>query len=198
MPIVVDGYNLAWALGETGRLLQKGDLAAARDRLLLLLSQRLGDRRHQTTVVFDARQPPPDLPLATSAHGIRVRFAVQQASADELIIQIIADSSAPRHLLVVSSDREIRSAARHHGATAIGVGAFLGKLGLSTRSGTRAGRRAGRAPAPPPDDKPADTSGNDYWWRQFEHVADTPGLDQITGPGELQSPDDPHREDPHG
>ena len=184
MPVLIDGYNLAWALGETGQRLQRGDLTGARDRLLHILADRLGDRAPHTTVVFDARQPPTDLPRRATCRGIRVLFAVTEANADELIIRRIAEDTAPRRLLVVSSDREIRDAARLHGATSIGVGAFLGKLGLSPRSGRRGATRPA-PPAPDAEDKPHTAAAPDYWWRQFEHVADTPGLDEITGPGEL-------------
>ena len=184
MPIIIDGYNLAWALGETGTRLQRGDLAGARDRLVQILADRLGDRRRQTTIVFDAREPPGDLPDRTTSRGIQILFAVHRPSADELIIDLIEADTSPRHLLVVSSDREIRTAARVHRATSIGVGTFLGKLGLATRSG---GRRSSRAPAAHgAADKPTPSGSAEYWWQQFEHVADTPGLDEIVAPGEVQ------------
>ena len=189
MPILIDGYNLAWALRETGELLQRRDLLKARDRLIHILADRLGGRAQQTTVVFDARHPPPDMPRQATSRGIRVLFAVDEPNADALIVQRIEQSSDPRRLLVVSSDREIRTAAKHHGATAIGVGAFLEKLGLVPRSG----RRASHAKTPTPDladDKPVGSVPADYWWQQFGHVADTPGLDEITGPGEIEPPQD--------
>ena len=187
MPIVIDGYNLAWAMGDTGRRLQRGDLAGARDLLIQVLADRLGDRRLQTTVVFDAREPPEHLPRQTTSRGIRILFAVDQPSADELIIELIEADADPRHLLVVSSDRQIRDAARRHRATAIGVGTFLGKLGLTTRSGKRGPARVAPSDAQH-EDKPAPRVAPDYWWRQFAHVADVPGLQDITGPGEIRSP----------
>ena len=71
------------------------------------------------TVVFDARQAPPGLPRELSHRGITVRFAAGYESADELIEQLIQRDSAPRRLVVVSSDHRLHRAARRRKAQAI-------------------------------------------------------------------------------
>ncbi len=62
-------------------------------------------------VVFDG--PPPYGPLAEQIMDKRidVKYAAGQ-TADDVIIKYIASDSAPRRLTVVSTDREIRTAAR--------------------------------------------------------------------------------------
>ncbi len=63
-------------------------------------------------VVFDGA--PPYGPLAEQIHDERidVKYAVGR-TADDVIIEYISADSAPRRLTVVSTDREIRTAARH-------------------------------------------------------------------------------------
>ncbi len=54
--------------------------------------------------------------LESPVEGVELIYAGGRLSADEVIMQFIAGSSAPRRLLVVSSDRAIRRAAERRKA----------------------------------------------------------------------------------
>ncbi len=69
--------------------------------------------------MFDAADAPPGLPRTLEHRGLTVRFAAKSGSADELIEELIRADSAPRRLMVVSSDHRLQRAARRRKATAI-------------------------------------------------------------------------------
>ena len=106
MPLLIDGYNLLHATGIVGPGHGAGRLRAERLALLNFLAESIDPAElPHTTVVFDAREAPPGLPRQSwSIGGITVRFATQYESADELIEELIQAASAPRRLVVVSSD----------------------------------------------------------------------------------------------
>ena len=79
------------------------------------------------TVVADGR-PKPLRASESPAAGVELIFAGSHRSADELIIQQIRHDSAPRRLTVVSSDREIRAAARRRRARDLSSEDFVEKL----------------------------------------------------------------------
>ncbi len=103
MPFLIDGNNLIFAMADVGRDVGRGGLC----KLLTILSAK----GQQVTVVFDG--PPPGKPLARqmAVEGIETIYS-GMIKADVLICAKIAENSAPRRLTVVSTDREIRQAAR--------------------------------------------------------------------------------------
>lgn len=120
MALLIDGYNL---LNSTG-ILASGDRASSleqsRRALLNFLSNVLDPVEiPHTTVVFDARQPPPGLPRVVRHRGLTVRFASRYPDADSLIEELIRADTAPRRLTVVSSDHRIQRAARRRRARAV-------------------------------------------------------------------------------
>ncbi|MCS7303936.1 MAG: NYN domain-containing protein [Thermoguttaceae bacterium] len=112
MPLLIDGYNLLHMLGWIDRRRGAKALEEARWRLVRFLASVLSPaERAETTVVFDAAQPPPLAARCVQAEGITVRFAVGYRSADELLEELIEQALAPRSYVVVSSDRRVRRAA---------------------------------------------------------------------------------------
>ncbi len=109
MPLLIDGYNLLYATGIVGRGSGPGGLERSRLALLNFLAHSLdpADLPH-TTVVFDAHDAPAGLPRTVGHGGLNVRYAAGYESADALIAELIRAESAPRRLVVVSSDREIQ------------------------------------------------------------------------------------------
>ena len=103
MPFLIDGNNLIFAMADVGRDVGRGGLC----KMLSVLV----DSGRQVTVVFDG--PPPRKPLAKqiAAGGVETIYS-GTIKADILICEEIAANTAPRRLSVVSTDREIRSAAR--------------------------------------------------------------------------------------
>ena len=91
--------------------LRREHLDLGRLGALKLVMAYLGERR-KGCVVFDGPRPERALPEpAGGKNWPEVVFSAPR-SADEIIMERIAGDSAPRRLIVVSSDREIRRAAR--------------------------------------------------------------------------------------
>ncbi|MCK6483099.1 MAG: NYN domain-containing protein [Phycisphaerae bacterium] len=123
MPVLVDGYNLmhaAQASPHGSELTGRGLLC----RLLGDWSQRRGEA---VTIVFDGAAPAPGLAEQLGDSRITVRYSADR-TADALIAEQIAASSAPRRLLVVSSDREVQRAARRRGAAIAESPAFVAQM----------------------------------------------------------------------
>jgi predicted RNA-binding protein with PIN domain len=120
MSLVIDGYNLMHAAGIIGRGAGPGGLERSRLALLNFIVESLDPADlPQAVVVFDAAAAPPGLPRSLVHRGLTVRFAAKYESADELIEELIELDSAPRRLIVVSSDHRLHRAARRRKATAI-------------------------------------------------------------------------------
>lgn len=117
MKLLIDGYNLLHASGILGSGKGPGGLERSRTALLNFLAESLDARQLTvTTVVFDAREAPPGLPRSLVHRGIQVRFAERDGDADEMIERLIRADSAPRRLIVVSSDHRLHRAARRRKA----------------------------------------------------------------------------------
>lgn len=113
MPFLIDGNNLIFALREVGLEVDRGGLfrlvsrfARSRKRL----SGRIASGK-AICIVFDGPAPYGPLARQFEDEHIDVRFA-PGGTADEVIMEHISTNSAPRRLTVVSTDREIRTAAR--------------------------------------------------------------------------------------
>jgi predicted RNA-binding protein with PIN domain len=163
MPLLIDGYNLLNATGIVGSRAGPPSLGRSRLALLNFLAASIDphDIPH-TTVVFDAHDAPPGLPRVVQHGGIVVRFAAKYETADELIAELIRADSAPRRLVVVSSDHEIQRAARRRRAKAVDSDAWYADL-----------IRVRRERAETADDAPARPAVRllqedvSYWLRQF-------------------------------
>jgi predicted RNA-binding protein with PIN domain len=160
--LIIDGYNLLHATGIVGRG-GPGGLERSRRALLGVLCAALEpDQRARTTVVFDAGRAGRGLPHSTDQQGLQVRYAAQHEDADALIEQLIRLASAPRRLIVVSSDRRVQRAARRRRATAVASDRWFAHL--------LARRRRRQTAMPPERTKPAipltDTEVQ-YWLAEF-------------------------------
>lgn len=104
--LVVDGHNL---IGQTPDI----SLSDPHDeeKLIARLEEYHRERETPIIVVFDPGQSPPPA-KRLRGKGIKVLFAPPGSKADTLIINLIRKSPYPRGLTIVSSDREVRRAAR--------------------------------------------------------------------------------------
>jgi len=161
MPTIIDGYNLLYATGILGRHRGPSGLESSRSALLSFLGNMLDAKeRSRTTVVFDARFPPPLAPRILRHAGVTVRFAVGYETADELIIEMLESSSARRDTVIVSGDHQLHNAARRCGAKAIDSDKWY--AAISER------HRATRRPAKPERPTvPLLTEDVGYWIRKF-------------------------------
>ncbi|MFO0842933.1 MAG: NYN domain-containing protein [Gemmataceae bacterium] len=117
MAVVIDGYNLLYAIGRLTPRTPRGALEGARRWLLEQLRSRHppGD---DVTVVFDGGQAPPgkgrngqlDLNVVFS-HG---------ESADDVIEHLIGAAATPSLLTVVSDDHRLQQAGRRRGCEVLG------------------------------------------------------------------------------
>ena len=146
MTVLIDGYNLMYAVGLVGPGLPKNGLEKARTRFLDWLADAAGDRPALLRVVFDARQGP--FPSAEYGHrGVRVQFAFGQ-TADERIDELVHAERRPKTLTVVSNDNAVRACGVARGCPVWTCPEFVDWL---------LDRRPADAPSPPPEaDKPAD------------------------------------------
>lgn len=127
--LIIDGYNLLHAAGLARTSYGPGDLERVRNRLVARLANLLtDDERRRTVIVFDAKDAPPGLPARELRQDISLRFANDAAEADDLIEQLIAEHSAPKRLVVISSDHRLQKAARRRKGKARDSDAFLDHL----------------------------------------------------------------------
>jgi uncharacterized protein len=163
MPLLIDGYNLIYAAGIMGRGTGPGGLQRSRLALLNFLAESLDPQElPRTTVVFDANDAPWGLARQVVHRGITVRFAAQHQEADDLIEELIRAASAPRRLVVVSSDHRLQRAARRRRAKAIDSDVWYAEL-LRTRQD----RQEADADAPARPTVPLLDEDVNYWLRQF-------------------------------
>ena len=154
MPLLIDGNNLAHAMGT--------ELAPiGRDALCEMLS-RLAARGEQICVVFDGRVPPDPQVAQLEQYDVEVVFSGRK-KADQLVVERIAANTAPRRLVVVSSDREIRRAARRRRCRGMTSDQFADVLFRAARNDRT------RPPSEPPEKRrgltPEQTKA---WLREFK------------------------------
>jgi predicted RNA-binding protein with PIN domain len=163
MAILIDGYNVLHVVGILGRGTGPGSLERARLAMLNFLAESLPAADvARTTVVFDAHDSPRGLPVAMTHRGLNVRFAVRYEDADSLIEELIQADSAPRRLVVVSSDHRLQRAARRRRARAVDSDVWFAEVVRARQQRQQAGAAAERRPAVPLLEEDVN-----YWLRQF-------------------------------
>jgi predicted RNA-binding protein with PIN domain len=136
MSLLIDGYNLLNAAGTEPTSRGPTPLFRERQGLLNFLGNALDEKtRARTTIVFDAAGAPAGLPRDLVVHAMRIIFAREFPQADALIEQLIQAESAPRSLLVVSSDHRLHRAARRRGAKVIDSDAWYQSILRRRRHG---------------------------------------------------------------
>lgn len=185
VPLLIDGYNLMNIAGILGRGIGPGSLERSRMALLNFLAASLDPKEIAgTTVVFDASDAPPGLPRVVQHRGMTVHFASQYPDADSLIEELIAKSSAPRRLTVVSSDHRIQRAARRRRAKAMDCDVWYAAM-VAQRQ-----RRKLRKKIEPPERPQAVLLEEEiaYWLRQFGCEEALDSLPPETTPSEPVEP----------
>jgi predicted RNA-binding protein with PIN domain len=105
MPIIIDGYNL---LRSVQRIEEYQSLDEA--ALCRIISEYLLRVRTYAHVVFDGIGPP-DKSELSGIDNLEVYFSGEHLEADDVIEEKIEEYSAPKNMIVVSTDRRIRAAA---------------------------------------------------------------------------------------
>ncbi|MDG2012293.1 MAG: NYN domain-containing protein [Pirellulaceae bacterium] len=160
--IIIDGYNLLHVVGILGPNVGPGTLERARNTLLGMLAKYLdAGTRKRTTLVFDSREK--NLPNRFTSHDVLVEFANEYSSADELINLLVRKHSAPKQLIVVSSDHQIQRVAIARGATPMDSDLWLDSLTKSPNETQRPKNRDGEKP-----DYPRNEFDVEYWKQQMD------------------------------
>jgi predicted RNA-binding protein with PIN domain len=138
MPYLIDGDNLLHA----ARAAFEGAERANRAWLCRLLSSWDSEGRQGITIVFDGYRPatPADGPVAEGE--LTIRYS-DKGTADSRIVEMLNASHSARNLTVVSTDREVRMAARRRRAASVDSTSFIERI---RRELDRAERRHRREP----------------------------------------------------
>ncbi|MFN0135874.1 MAG: NYN domain-containing protein [Phycisphaerae bacterium] len=113
MPVLIDGNNLQHAAFDA-----QPELPVGRVMMCQILGSWASRSAERITVVFDGPSPEGDLLRQFGDSFVTVRFSGHGVSADSVIAQLVEGDSAPRRLVVVSTDRQVAKAARRRRAKA--------------------------------------------------------------------------------
>jgi len=120
MPLLIDCYNVLHA--------EKPELLAGLDEISLCKALATGPWRSDRIVLVCDGKPKPLGFSNSPVDNVEVIYSGPLLSADELIIQMVNRDTAPRRLMVISSDRQIRTLVRRRGAKSISSELFLKSL----------------------------------------------------------------------
>jgi len=119
---IVDGYNLLRIIERTEGWESTSDAA-----LCTMLSQFLRAVGATGQVVFDGIGPPDKKPFENFSN-MEVIFSGRSCDADSVILNKISLDSAPKSLLIVSSDRELQAAAKKRKAPFVKSQVFFAQM----------------------------------------------------------------------
>ncbi len=158
--IILDGYNVI--LRSPAFREDRKDLAAARDKLVNLLSWAVGAQGEARFVlVFDGADVPGQPKRKTTgvrdaegAGRVDVRYSTPPQKADDLIRALVEDlEENEAEVTVVTSDLEVAQHARTHGATIVLSDLFAASLfedkEVTAKARVRGGGGGGKAGAKP-------------------------------------------------
>ncbi len=114
MPVLIDGNNLLHAARAV-----ESNPAIGRSMLCGRLGEWALRRRQKVHVVFDGPAPPGALRAQIGHRAIDVSYSGTGTTADVAIVNRMDADSAARRLLVVSTDHEVRKAARRRRAESV-------------------------------------------------------------------------------
>lgn len=143
--VIIDGYNLILR-SPAFRPDERRDLAAARDKLVNLLSWVIGRGEVEFLVVFDGAETGFGPPRTTRSGRVTVRFSKPPQTADGLIrelVEALAERDLP--MTVVTSDLEVAAHARACGASLVLSDLFAASL-FPERVAKAVARQKGAAP----------------------------------------------------
>lgn len=140
MPYLIDGYNLLRSVQKLEEFATLTDVQLCR-----AVSDYLRCVRDHGHIVFDGIGPP-DKSAFGGIPSLEVYFSGQSCEADDIIEDKIADNTAPKSLVVVSSDRRLKDTAAKRKAKPVSSDLFWQNLLIQLE------KQASR-PAPEPTEK---------------------------------------------
>ncbi len=170
MDIIIDGYNVIFRVSELGYISEKCDLEILRNRFLAILEQYKEKRKHKLIVVFDGKGFGNSTESRTA--GIDVVFSRENFDADEEIKRMVSDSNNPRHITVITSDREIEQYVKKYGCKVVDPLSFYRDI-KNKVARLRATEKEGRLFTKEEDDEPVSKylgpskTEAEYWLKVF-------------------------------
>lgn len=141
MWLIIDGYNVIRQWPELARL-DRTDLQAGREALLSELRGYRRAKGHRITVVFDGREEGGFSETTEQAGGVAVRYSKRGETADAVIARLSGEGK--ERAVVVSSDREVQSAARRNGAESLPAEAFITRVETTRMASVKDGEEDDR------------------------------------------------------
>ena len=126
--VIIDGYNLLHASPNL-TVRREELLENARNRLIEKLSHYKRQKKVSIAVVFDGWKGGMPTQSQEISKGINIIYSKLGEKADDVIKQMIADSS--REIVVVSSDREIRDFAEKNNVVSVSSSEFEKKIEMA-------------------------------------------------------------------
>ncbi|MBE0536980.1 MAG: NYN domain-containing protein [Phycisphaerae bacterium] len=125
MPLLVDGYNLLRTVQKDEQFEEMRESGLCR-----IISDYLVTMRDRGHVIFDGTGPPDkeEMEQLGGLDNLEVYFSGEHSDADTVIEQKIEDNTAPKSLVVVSTDRAVRAAAGRRKATSVRSDVFWQQL----------------------------------------------------------------------
>ena len=122
MPVIIDGYNLLRSIPNDESSNPVDDVQLCR-----ILGEYLTAVSETGQIIFDGIGPP-DKTGFDNIRNLEVFFSGQSLEADDVIEDKLKLNTAPKRLMVVSSDRRLRKAAMARKAIAVKSDVFWQKV----------------------------------------------------------------------
>ena len=170
MDIIVDGYNVIFKIPELGYSTEKCDIEILRNRFLAILEQYKEKRKHKLIVVFDGKGYGNTSEARVA--GIDVVFSRPGIDADEEIKRMVSNSENPRHIMVITADRDIEQYVKKYGCKVVEPLAFYRDIKKKVER-LQTSKKEGRLLRKVEDDEPASKyigpskAEAEYWLKVF-------------------------------
>ncbi len=172
MDIIIDGYNVIFKISELGYTTEKSDIEVLRNKFLNILEQYKEKRKHKLIVVFDGKGHGNS--MATGTAGIDVVFSSEGLEADDEIKRMVRNSKNPKHITVITSDRDIEQHVKKYGCKVVDALDFYNDI-KKKLSGSQVSRNDKRLFADGGDDEPMSKYNGpskaeaEYWLKVFSN-----------------------------
>ena len=158
--IVIDAYNCLHAAAAL-----RGPVTGLSLRQLCGFLENTPGR---VVLVMDGA-PKPEEPGENEFPSLTLRYSGRAAKADDVIARLLAESTGPRDVTVVSNDRAVAANARRAGAHSLSCESFLNRLAESRA------RPAGRRQEPEEKSHGLGSPGlTDAWLKEFGFAPSEP------------------------
>jgi predicted RNA-binding protein with PIN domain len=129
MALLIDTYNVVHVVGVLPPELAGADIAGL--AALIRISRY---RQQHVTFVCDGLKSDSDLGEFQSTDQFSVRFSGSGHTADDLIARLIEQSSTPRRLIIISSDRAVQRAGKRRKCKVFSSETFLRQLASDAKA----------------------------------------------------------------